>query len=363
MGAQASLNLKDTGTRGSALHIAGMESREAVVSLLVEASAEVNATNDERRTPLHVAGSANVVHTLLAANDELDARDREGWLPLHLTAFTKIQCYSMTEPESRQAADVAQALIEASASVDGASEPGGFVGNCTPLLWAAYEDLPAVSQVLCRARANLDARDAENSTPLHLAVERGWAATVRVLADHGAPLEEWNECLQVAGVLGVAAQLGHLAVVQALVESRANLEEVAAGEAGGRFSRAVHVAIAAGHATVVQRLLQAGSPLDDGTDPLDGCMTGLNVAAEAGHEMIVQMLLEEQADLEGSHPKDGKRPLRYGVEAGHESIVRLLLDLRADFLEKYEGRTALDFARAANHTEIISLLEPKWKVD
>lgn len=86
--------------------------------------------------------------------------------------------------------------------------------------------------------------------------------------------------------------------------------------------------------------------------------TPLHVAAEMGYEEIVAYLIDQGADVNSlGHWSCGTTPLHLAAKAGHEGVVRRLLSAGATvYIPDSRGRTALDVARAAGHTDIAKLL-------
>jgi ankyrin repeat protein len=77
------------------LHCAVWKGHEAVVAVLLEAGADVNAHNENDHwgtTPLHAAAHANqaaIAQLLIAHGAEVNTKDREGRTPMFHTTFHK----------------------------------------------------------------------------------------------------------------------------------------------------------------------------------------------------------------------------------------------------------------------------------
>ena len=167
------------------LHFASTWARDpAIVSLLVQAGAEVNAMSSSGETPLHVAAARTndpaTIVALVEAGAELDVWSRGihssyGWTPLHIAV------------EGNRNPAVTAALIEAGADVHARQEEGP-----TPLHDARS---PEAVALLLEAGAEIEAR-ATNSrwrqpygrdmTPLHVAAKVGNAAVFMALLEAGA---------------------------------------------------------------------------------------------------------------------------------------------------------------------------------
>ena len=105
--------------------------------------------------------------------------------------------------------------------------------------------------------------------------------------------------------------------------------------------------------------------LENGADPCHQEGFALTCACYHGHAAIVQALLEAGADAvvqevprwHGLHAAcgwgDGSRP--------NAEIVKMLLDVGANAKRVFQGRTPLQYAKAAGHTDIVSVLQQHTK--
>ena len=105
-GADTHVRIKDGRTL---LHVAASNGRPAAIEKLAEAGLDVDARDDDGETPLHEAAkwsgwtrkprphggyegyrreSTAVIEALLAAGARVQARDNDGWTPLHMAAAT-----------------------------------------------------------------------------------------------------------------------------------------------------------------------------------------------------------------------------------------------------------------------------------
>jgi len=118
------------------LHLAaacGGEGGDAVVALLLERGADVNAATKNGKTPLHEAageGHAETVCLLLERGAALEARNSAGWSALHWAA-------------NAGHVDAARALLQRGAEVNARTK-----GGKTPLAYAREEKHAVVERVL-----------------------------------------------------------------------------------------------------------------------------------------------------------------------------------------------------------------------
>jgi ankyrin repeat protein len=181
---------------GTALMLAGALGLPRLAEALLEAGADVNATDEQGTTPLLAAaqsgfsGSADTAsvrdlfNVLLRAGAQLAARNQAGQ-------------------------DAVLILLGASA------QPG------TP---CDGEHLATLVKVLLQHDAALDTQDQRGVTPLHACAMHGLLGCARALKAHGAPLEQLDLLGRTAGE--VAALLGYVDVATELGAERAPIPSV-----------------------------------------------------------------------------------------------------------------------------------------
>jgi ankyrin repeat protein len=80
-------------------------------------------------------------------------------------------------------------------------------------------------------------------------------------------------------------------------------------------------------------------------------------ASSEGHHNVVSAILCNSAAEVNGWDTNKCTSLMVSSGAGHFKVVELLLEHRADrHIKSDTGKTALDYAREAGHTEIIDLL-------
>ena len=374
---------------GKALFAAIESDNAAMVRLLVEAGADVNAAEGfGGNTPLHEAvegGNAEIVQILVDAGADIEAEGFMGQTPLSLAAeegASEIMQILLgqgadngtPEGEDKQTpaigsealfnviekgdVETVRLLVEAGADVNAAE---GFGGN-TPLHEAVEGGNAEIVQILVEAGADIEAEGFMDQTPLSLAAEEGVTEIMQILlgqgADNGTQEGEDKQAPAIGSeALFTAIEKGDVETVRLLVEAGADVN--AAEGFGGNTP--LHEAVEEGNAEIVQILVDAGADIE-----AEGFMgqTPLSLAAEEGASEIMQILLGQGADNgtpEGEDkqtPVIGSEALFTAIEKGDVETVRLLVEAGTDVnaAEGFGGNTPLHEAVEEGNTEIVQIL-------
>ncbi len=141
----------------TALHEAAANGHTALIEVLIEYGANINAITSNGMTPLHTASlyhAQAVVKLLLARGANANAIFANGHTPLH---WATIRGY----------ADSVELLLGSGANVNARSH-----GGRTPLHWAALKGHILLVKLLLEHGADSSARDESGHTPLDWAMER-----------------------------------------------------------------------------------------------------------------------------------------------------------------------------------------------
>lgn len=184
------VNAPDPGLGRTALHFAARHDSVELIQILLDAGADVNASNNWGDTPLHIAAaeikSPSVVLKLIEAGADVNAKSSLGYTPLHSTAGSFVPSFTSCCPNQLE---ILQALIAAGADVNARSWDGE-----TPLHEAAFhaED-PLIIVALVEAGAEIEARsETVKDTPLLKAARYGEPKIVRALISAGADVNARN---------------------------------------------------------------------------------------------------------------------------------------------------------------------------
>ena len=313
--------------------------------------------------------------------------------------------------------ELAREFIEAGADVNSQTIKGD-----TALRYAVDSDCIDGARMLLEAGARPDLALFDGNPPLALAAAKGNYEMVRLLVKHGAALvfatkrrQTLVHCAAFGGSteilelalnglpegaanqatkdgttpLMVAAEQGHLQVVEELVKAGADVRAGSSVNQSVGEQMAIHFAATKGRDDVVRFLLEQGVSVDQGTSkgltPLmlaaggghastvglllnNGAgvnrtetyeMTALHYAAKLGRPGVIPALLNAGARV-ASPAQKGVRPLDFAAFRGDVDIARLLVEAGADPAAKgTHGNSAIDFARKQGHSSLVEFLEKK----
>ncbi len=211
------INQVDGDTGRTALHWAARENRAEIITLLIEAKADLNAQDRTGKGPLTLAaetGSVDATRLLVEAGANLNARDSIGGTPL-------------TWGCGLGSAETVKILIDKGADMSVID-----VNGLTPLIWAAGIGKPETVAVLLTANPNLDLNVKDGVTgdsALMRAVRSGKLESVRLLINRHADVNSVNK--QGYTPIQLAALSGTTEKAKLLIEAGAELN---AKDATGR---------------------------------------------------------------------------------------------------------------------------------
>jgi len=186
----------------TALHQCCIDDSEEMMKLLIQYGGNPNATDTEKWTPLHAAatcGHLHLVKFLIDAGAELLSVNADGNMPYDLCEDDTTLSYIENEMARR---GVTQELIDDTRSRTERHMLSDLV---------AYQ----------AQNGDLEIRDAQGATPLHIASANGYLSVVEFLLDHHASTEVVDDDLWQP--LHAAACWGHLEVVEMLAQNGANV--------------------------------------------------------------------------------------------------------------------------------------------
>eukprot|EP00435_Cladocopium_sp_Y103_P026798 s3344_g6.t1 len=227
-------------------------------------------------------------------------------------------------------------LTSLTSLLEDGQDPNATNGHFSPLWAAACHGRLKVAKLLLQARADMEIADVEEQrSPLLIAADHGHWDVLHHLLEERANVNHVDSRQRTplfqAALMG--GQGAH-AAVKALIEADAKLESVDAAE----IPSPLCVAAETGHLQVMQLLVQAGAKKNQ---PGPEGRTPLWCAAASRHLLCVRWLLREKADPELGD-LEGMTPLSVAAAHGRVDVARALLTGRADVKTvDHQGRSAL----------------------
>jgi len=312
-------------------------------------------THNDTRTPLHT--SSHAAHTAMpAVSGDIatgttpaslaDAQEAFPGLPNHVVITHILRTEHFDDPaDLARLPAVSRAMRDAVAATglrfEELDEEQAVMVGCLNAVRRLHLAGRLTSKVLlCKAAARSGQL---KELKLLRAVGCPWDAGTCWAAVEGGHLEvlqyarakgcTWNvyTCLE-------AAEGGHLEVLQ---WSHAN---------GYPWDTPLCNAAKRGHEAVVRALIEAGA---DVNQTRDNSSTPLYIAAYNGHEAVVRALIELGADINKAND-NGATPLYVGAQEGHETVLRALIELGEDINKPWDnGVTPLYIAAQVGHEVMV----------
>uniref|UniRef100_A0A8C9V945 Ankyrin repeat domain 52a n=1 Tax=Scleropages formosus TaxID=113540 RepID=A0A8C9V945_SCLFO len=318
--------------RRTPLHAAACLGDVHIMDLLINSGASVNAKDHVWLTPLHRAAASRnerAVGLLLRQGAEVNARDKYWQTPLHVAA-------------ANRATRCAEALLPQLSSLNVADRTGR-----TALHHATYSGYLEMVKLLLNKGANLSASDKKERQPIHWAAYLGHLEIVKLLVSRSADAV----CKDKRGYtpLHAAAASGQIEVVKYLLRLGAEIDEP---NAFG--NTALHVACYMGQEAVANELVNRGANVNQ---PNLRGYTPLHLAAVSTNgALCLELLVNNGADV-NMQSKDGKSPLHMAAIHGRFTRSQILIQNggEIDCVDKY-GNTPLHVAAKYGHELLISTL-------
>lgn len=221
-----------------------------------------------------------------------------------------------------------------------------------PLAWAAMMGHTAAAELLLQHRADINGRNGDGNTALHLAVFLGHAETAELLINNGADVNTkngdgaapidllgvpWEMTRFMTDMFGIKLEQEQVETGRAKIAEMLNVKLASESQVG---TNDIWAAAFTGNTEALKQALADGA--DVNARNLQSGATLLITAAVAGHTKAVATLLEQGADI-NARDRDGGTALHAAAFFGHAETVKLLLKKGADTtLQNNDGATPLD---------------------
>jgi ankyrin repeat protein len=330
--------------KGKLLHEGCKQGDEILVSNLIEEGAPLNHCDGDGKTPLRVAvdhDHGHIVSLLLAQRADCNIPDSEGTTPLHVCCETgRVNLIHM--------------LLPSGASV----HLTDTINTWTPLHVACRFGQLEITTLLLKNRANANAKDKKQRTPMHVAIRNGNENTVHVLAQN-ADVNSRDKKGKTP--LYIAARYGRDVSTKVLLKHRANAD---IADSVRHFTPLHLCARYGGSRGDIAKLL-----LDYGCSTTlvskEEQRTALHLAVNYGREKVVDPLLDANCNLDVVDDKD-RTALYFAAKDDRVCTRKLLkkgadtakgdISMLRDLLVKY-GKTneeAEKMIRSKQNTEILA---------
>uniref|UniRef100_A0AAX7SL81 Poly [ADP-ribose] polymerase n=1 Tax=Astatotilapia calliptera TaxID=8154 RepID=A0AAX7SL81_ASTCA len=368
--------------RSTPLHLAAGYNRVRIVQLLLQHGADVHAKDKGGLVPLHNAcsyGHYEVTELLLKHGACVNAMDLWQFTPLHEAASknrvevcslllshgadpTLLNCHSKSSvdmaptPELKERltyefkghsllqaareADMAKAKKTLALEIINFKHPHTHETALHCAVASPHPKRKQVTELLLRKGANVNEKNKDFMTPLHVAAERAHNDIMEVLQKHGAKVNALDTLGQTA--LHRAALAGHLQTCRLLLgygadASLVSLQGFTAAQMGNEaVQQILNENVPVRNSDVDYRLLEAAKAGD--LDTVKSLCTAQNVNCR---------------DLEGRH----STPLHFAAGYNRVSVVEYLLHHGADVHAKDKGGLVpLHNACSYGHFEVAELL-------
>ncbi len=332
----ANVNTKDSWD-DTLLHEAAKHCDKHLVEILIAKGADVNAKDNWGNTPLHEAvsgGNKDVVELLIDNGADINAENKSSETPLHSAVDSPLH----SAPDNRK--NIAKLLINKGASID--TDPD-------LLHIAASRGYWDLAELLILKGVDVNAKDDENQTPLHVAYGR---SVTELLINNGADIEAKDTRGRTplhSAVLSPWEIHNNKDMIDLLITNKADINAIT-----NSGWTPLHYAAREGYTEVAQLLIANGAQVNAKTL---SAWTPLHYAARWGRINVAELLIANSADI---HAKDnnGQTPLHKAAGRGFYNLVDLLVEEGADVNDvDNDGKSAMDCARAKGHNDVVELLK------
>jgi ankyrin repeat protein len=313
------------------------------VTNLLDKGFGVNQPHPESgKTPLFYAcenKNPAVVALLLERGAGVNAADKWGETPLRYVIAREL-----VQQDQPTALKIIKLLIKGGANVNVRTNVG-FTG----LMMAINQKDVEMVEVLLEAGVDIQA-ELDGATALHYAAETGLISVASKLLQKGVLLNKPDFSRETP--LFYAARAGQTELVKFLISQGANVE---AADTIGRTP--LMAAISKEHCETVQALIAAGASVRVRTKDQNAPL----LAGGAANNCITKALIAAGAAI-NIQDDYGSTPLILAANVGNLTGVKLLIEAGADVSVKdYDGRDAVFYAKQGKYWAIVKVLQQARK--
>uniref|UniRef100_A0A1B6F3I8 Uncharacterized protein n=1 Tax=Cuerna arida TaxID=1464854 RepID=A0A1B6F3I8_9HEMI len=303
----------------TSLHLAVMIGDSETVKDLVSLGASVNLVNIDRETPLHkAAGGTNseIVNILLERGASTDIQNKKGYSPFHVAV-------------SKGYKKILDPMLDTGPRINLRTKSGE-----TTLHIAASHHNSILAEMLLDRGALVNARTTDGSTALHKAVILLDLTMTELLLERGANINIPDHQGQTA--LHFASEQWNCRLFKLLLNG--SDRGVLINTQNRKGETALHIATRNADSMIVDMLLDRGAMINVKDDT---GMTAIDCAVANGHTFLVQKLINSGATVQvdsGIIDKSENIFQRNTRNVVIEHMVRLETALEFEKLNNYESR-------------------------
>ena len=304
-----------------------------IVELLLKKQVDPNVQNKDGRNAFMVAcqnGHTEIVELLLN-NINLNATDKNGYTALMKTCFSETDNSEIIVQLLLQAGADPEVQVESNTDVP-------FVNGCTALMFAIISSHLQRVKSLLEAGADPNLKHTSGMTPYAVAVMMGQPNIAKILIESGANINDNISFNPASFITGGAVSVHYsTSAVQINV---------------------LMIACECGHLDIVQILLENGADPSICDNNGDNALHHTLLSKTNGKGTLeITLLLLQTVDPNIAN-KRGRTALMYACANGHREVIEHLLrtyDLDLSLTDN-DGSTALYYAAHGGHIEVINVL-------
>jgi ankyrin repeat protein len=342
----------------TALHIAVSNDNKKIVQFLIEKGADVNTKNGNGRTPLD---------TILSRSQFQISRNPHHAEIKELLLANGAQILSIHGAVHSGDLEKVKEFLEQGTDINAKDEDGD-----TPLHIAVEQDYNDIAKLLIDRGADVNAGDQKDYTPLYSAIWNrnrdlvglliGKGADVNVIPEEGAPplLEAvWMGDFDVVKLLidnGASNDVKDKDSWTALhhAASQASVDMVRLFISKGVDTSSIHMAACAGDLSRVKGLLEQGIDVDTKDE---AGWTALVWAVNAGQTEVAEFLINNNANVSVRYGRQNQSLLHQAARLDSAKLAELLIAKGIDVNAKNRAEaTPLSNAASAGNLQVMELL-------
>lgn len=265
---------------------------EAEVQRLLALGVDVNTSDRDWQTPLHLVTTASIARLLIEKGAKVNDKAKEAKRPLHCA----------------QTPDIALVLIESGADINAKDSY-----DWTPLHHAVSNGSVELVQLLLSKGAKMDERNNAGRSPWHLSAFKS-PELVQLFVDHGVDVNMKTTISDGEKTALFFAETSEIAAILLVNGADVNVKTSTKSET------ALHLVDKAGVAEV---LIEKGADVNAVTDYVNGSNTPLHYAVDNNRLSIVKVLCANHANRKAL-TASGESALSIAETNGYDDIVDYL---------------------------------------